>query len=70
MSRWKPSPWPIMTSSPLLRRCRYSWLMVGTTDTIGSVERARVALDGNQWFALFRDPAGVLFGLWTANPER
>ena len=31
----------------------------------GTVQRPRVALDGTQWFALFRDPTGVEFGLWT-----
>ena len=35
----------------------------------GASERERVALDGGQWFALFRDPAGVQFGLWTAQPR-
>lgn len=39
-------------------------------DLGGTVERARVALDGAQWCALFRDPAGIVFGLWTASPRR
>lgn len=38
-------------------------------DLGGTVERHRVGLDGTQWFALFRDPAGVLFGLWTPHPK-
>ena len=37
----------------------------------GTVERSRTALGGDdRWFAVFRDPAGVSFGLWTAHPER
>lgn len=37
----------------------------------GVVERPRVALGGDdRWFALFRDPAGVSFGLWTKHPGR
>lgn len=32
----------------------------------GTVERARTELGGDdRWFALFRDPTGVSFGLWT-----
>lgn len=32
----------------------------------GAVERARTELGGDdRWFALFRDPTGVCFGLWT-----
>lgn len=37
----------------------------------GVVVRPRIALGGDdRWFALFEDPVGVLFGLWTANPAR
>lgn len=36
----------------------------------GIVDRPRLALGGDdRWFAVFRDSAGVSFGLWTANPE-
>jgi len=35
----------------------------------GTVERTRVALGGDdRWFGVFRDPAGVSFGLWTERP--
>jgi predicted enzyme related to lactoylglutathione lyase len=35
----------------------------------GTVERGRTALGGDdRWFAVFRDPVGVSFGLWTAEP--
>jgi predicted enzyme related to lactoylglutathione lyase len=35
----------------------------------GEVERARTALGGDdRWFATVRDPSGVSFGLWTAEP--
>ncbi|ROR72190.1 VOC family protein [Bogoriella caseilytica] len=37
-------------------------------DLAGEVERERVELDGTQWFALFRDSAGVQWGLWTDRP--
>lgn len=37
----------------------------------GSVERSRVELGGDdRWFGIYRDPTGVSFGMWTANPER
>jgi predicted enzyme related to lactoylglutathione lyase len=37
----------------------------------GTVDRARTELGGDdRWFGVFRDPTGVLFGLWTRNPER
>jgi predicted enzyme related to lactoylglutathione lyase len=37
----------------------------------GVVERSRVALGGaDRWFGVFRDAAGVSFGLWTGNPGR
>ena len=37
----------------------------------GRVERSRVALGGDdRWFGIFRDPAGVSFGLWTGHPRR
>lgn len=36
----------------------------------GRIERPRVALERTQWFALFRDSAGVVLGLWTANPPK
>jgi predicted enzyme related to lactoylglutathione lyase len=35
----------------------------------GQVEQARVALGGDdRWCAVFRDPTGVSFGLWTEHP--
>lgn len=37
----------------------------------GSVERSRVELGGDdRWFGIYRDPTGVSFGMWTANPAR
>lgn len=37
----------------------------------GVVERVRIALGGDdRWFGVFRDPAGVSFGLWTEHPAR
>lgn len=37
----------------------------------GVVERHRTALGGDdRWYATFRDPTGVSFGLWTANDAR
>jgi predicted enzyme related to lactoylglutathione lyase len=40
-------------------------------DLGGTVERTRIALGGDdRWFGVFRDAAGVSFGLWTENPAR
>jgi predicted enzyme related to lactoylglutathione lyase len=37
----------------------------------GRVERTRIALGGDdRWFGVFRDPAGVSFGLWTGHAQR
>lgn len=33
----------------------------------GTIETPRVNLDGSQWFANFRDPTGVSFGVWTSS---
>ncbi|GAA2230801.1 hypothetical protein GCM10010413_30520 [Promicromonospora sukumoe] len=36
----------------------------------GVIQRSRIALGGDdRWFGVFRDPAGVSFGLWTERPE-
>lgn len=36
----------------------------------GRIERARTELgDDNRWFATAVDPAGIAFGLWTAQPD-
>jgi predicted enzyme related to lactoylglutathione lyase len=35
----------------------------------GRIERPRTGLGGDdRWFGIVTDPAGVSFGLWTANP--
>lgn len=37
----------------------------------GSVERSRVELGGDdRWFGTYRDPTGISFGMWTANPAQ
>lgn len=37
----------------------------------GTLERPRVELGGDdRWFGVYRDPTGVSFGMWTANPEQ
>ncbi|GAB3766802.1 VOC family protein [Microlunatus parietis] len=36
----------------------------------GAIERTRTELGGDdRWFATFREPTGVSFGLWTPNPS-
>ncbi|WP_040164939.1 VOC family protein [Microbacterium gorillae] len=37
----------------------------------GTIERGRISLGGDdRWFGVYRDAAGVSFGLWTPNPPR
>jgi predicted enzyme related to lactoylglutathione lyase len=43
--------------------------VLAVAETLGAtVEQTRVALGDGRWFARFRDPAGVSFGLWCESP--